>query len=332
MGRVRIHFRATYQPGVYISEKGDKMLVKLNTQKLPTTTTIGIFIAMLTVRCQTVDDHHVLLENQKWIHGSEDCSTNAHSLIQVVRYNVDTWILRQNKCVHYEAPFMFLFIGDNKALLVDTGATGDENNFPLYRIVNTILTDWQTLHKNTVQLIVAHTHGHRDHIEGDAQFRGKADIEVVGVDVESIKKYFSIQHWPEDNSSIELGGRLVEILPIPGHQRASISFYDHSSRLFLTGDTFYPGRLYVEDWAAFKQSIDKLLEFAEHHEISYILGNHIEMSSSPGIDYPTGSTFQPEEHRLPLTIYDLQSLKLALDQLGNSPTRAVHDSFIISPK
>ena len=77
MGRVRIHFRATYQPGVYISEKGDNMLVKLNTQKLPTTTTIGIFIAMLTIRCQTVDDHHVLLENQKWIHGSEDCSTNA---------------------------------------------------------------------------------------------------------------------------------------------------------------------------------------------------------------------------------------------------------------
>lgn len=308
------------------------MIVKLNTQKLPTIATIGIFIAILAIGCQTAGDHHVLLENQKWIHGSEDCSTNKDSLIQVVRYNEDTWILRQNKCVHYEAPFMFLFIGDKKALLVDTGATGDENNFPLYQTVNTILKDWQSFHKNTVQLIVAHTHGHRDHIEGDAQFRGKAGIEVVGEDVESIKKYFSIQHWPKDNASIDLGGRLVEILPIPGHQRESIAFYDQSSRLFLTGDTFYPGRLYVEDWAAFKQSIAKLLEFAEHHEISHILGNHIEMSSSPGIDYPSGSTFQPDELKLPLAIDDLRRLQRALDKLGDRPVREVHDKFIISPK
>lgn len=292
----------------------------------------SISLVILAISCNTYTGQHVRLESQNWIHGSKDCSSNTDSLIQVVRYNENTWILRQNKCVHYEAPFMFLFIGDKKALLVDTGATGDENNFPLYRTVNTILMEWQTLHKNTVQLIVTHTHGHRDHIGGDDQFRGKANTEVVGVDVEALMKFFSIQYWPKDNASIELGGRLVEILPIPGHQRASIAFYDQSSGLFLTGDTFYPGRLYVEDWAAFKQSIAKLVEFAEHHEISYILGNHIEMSSSPGVDYPTGSTFQPDEHKLPLAIEDLRTLQRTLDKLGDTPVHEVHDTFIISPK
>ncbi len=90
--------------------------------------------------------------------------------------------------------------------------------------------------------------------------------------------------------------------------------------------------LYVEDWVAFKQSIAKLVEFAEHHEVSYILGNHIEMSSSPGVDYPTGSTFQPDEHKLPLAIEDLRTLQRTLDELGDTPVREVHDTFIISPK
>lgn len=308
------------------------MNTTLKTLKRTALAASWIVVAILAMRCQPPGYHHILLENQNWIYGSKDCVTNTDSLIQVVRYNENTWIMRQNKCVHYEAPFMFLFIGDEKALLVDTGATGVENNFPLYRTVKTILTDWQTLHKNPVQLIIAHTHGHRDHIEGDEQFRSKANTEVVGVEVEDLKKFFSIRRWPADNASLELGRRLVEILPIPGHQQASIAFYDHSSRLFLTGDTFYPGRLYVEDWKAFKQSIAKLLEFAEHHEISYIVGNHIEMSSSPGVDYPTGSTFQPDELKLPLTIDDLRTLQRALGKLGDKPVREVHDRFIISPK
>lgn len=308
------------------------MNTALKARKQPIITTIGIYLVILAVGCQNHNDHHFLLENENWIHGSEDCSTNTDSLIQVVRYNEDTWILRQNKCVHYEAPFMFLFIGNKKALLVDTGATVGENSFPLYQTVNAIITDWQVRHKNTLQLIVVHTHGHHDHIAGDEQFIGKANTTVIGPDVEDLKKFFAIQHWSTDNGSVELGGRLVEILPIPGHQRASIAFYDQSSRLFLTGDTFYPGRLYVDDWTAFKHSIAKLLEFAEHHEISYILGNHIEMSASPGVDYPTGATFQPDEHKLPLAIEDLRTLHAALTKLGDTPVREVHDKFIISPK
>ena len=67
---------------------------------------------------------------------------------------------------------MFLFIGEDKALLIDTGATEEEDIFPLYKTVNKIINDWSE--KNgKVELIVAHTHKHGDHFAADGQFEGK---------------------------------------------------------------------------------------------------------------------------------------------------------------
>ena len=275
---------------------------------------------------------HALLEQQHWIHGSANCQTNQDSLIQVVRYNENTWILRQNKCIHYEAPFMFLFIGQAKAMLVDTGATEDEAKFPLYRTVRNILLQFETKSTGSLPLLVVHSHGHHDHWAGDGQFRGKSNVVVTGLTLEDVKDIYGIKHWPEDQGKIDLGNRVLDIIPTPGHDASSIAFYDRSTKLLLTGDTFYPGRLYVRDWEAFRKSIARLLEFTRQHEISYILGNHIEMSTTPGVDYPTGSTFHPHEQALPLTIPDLQSLNIALEKLGDKPRRAVHDKFIIEPK
>lgn len=53
--------------------------------------------------------------------------------IQVHAYTEDTLILRQNKSVHYEAPFLFLLFGNEGALLIDTGATSDPGHFPCGR-------------------------------------------------------------------------------------------------------------------------------------------------------------------------------------------------------
>jgi glyoxylase-like metal-dependent hydrolase (beta-lactamase superfamily II) len=123
----------------------------------------------------------------------------------------------------------------------------------------------------------------------------------------------------------------MKIIPIPGHQAASIAVYDPSTRFLLTGDTFYPGRLYVQDWDAFTKSIQRLAEFTDNNEISYILGNHIEMTQTAGVDYPINTLYQPEEHALPLTVAMLKELSDAVTRLGDVPTREIHDSFIIYP-
>ena len=275
-------------------------------------------------------DEAIDLTAQNWIHGSENCKENIDPPIQVVKYNSNTWVLRQNKCTNYEAPFMFLFIGEDKALLMDTGATEEEDIFPLYKTVNKIINDWSE--KNgKVELIVAHTHKHGDHFAADGQFEGKPNTTVIGLEVDDLKNFYDISNWPEEIVDFDLGNRLMKIIPIPGHQASSIAVYDKSTKILLTGDTFYPGRLYVKDWNTFKMSIERLVKFTDNNEISTILGNHIEMTQTPGVDYPMETIYQPKEHRLPLGIRQLQELSIALTKLGNQPTRGIYDSFIIYP-
>ncbi len=290
---------------------------------------VSCVLLFLLVSAYTKKEPHILLEEQRWIHGSENCKLQADPLIQTVRYDETTWIFRQNKCVHYEAPFMYLFIGKNKALLVDTGASESEAVFPLYDAVNRII---QGKNKKALPLIVAHTHSHSDHHAGDKQFAGKPNTMVVGLQVDEIKKFFGIVQWPEGAATLDLGGRILDIIPIPGHHKTSLAFYDRNSELLLTGDTFYPGRLYVDNWIAFKKSIARLYEFASQHEVAYILGNHIEMSLTPEVDYPTGTTNQPEEQRLPLTVEELGILNRSLKTTTDEPERMVFGKFIVSPK
>jgi glyoxylase-like metal-dependent hydrolase (beta-lactamase superfamily II) len=270
------------------------------------------------------------LNAQVWTSGAENCEENSDPAIQIVKYNRNTWILRQNKCTNYEAPFMFLFLGDEKALLMDTGASEEAETFPLYNTVNEIINDWSE--KNgAVELVVAHTHKHGDHHAADGQFEGKPNTTVIGLEADDLKEYFQISKWPQEIVEFDLGNRLMNIIPIPGHQASSIAVYDKSTNILLTGDTFYPGRLYIEDWLAFKQSIERLLEFTSNNDISYILGNHIEMTQTAGVDYPMGTIYQPDEHPLPLGVGELRELSNALTNLGTEPTREIHDSFIIYP-
>lgn len=272
------------------------------------------------------------LDTIKWICGSANCRDNTDPPIQVLRYNDSTFILRQNKCINYEAPFMFLFLGNEKALLMDTGATQDENQFPLYATVRGLIDEWEKKIHHRVEIVVAHTHAHGDHIAGDKQFKGKEHTTVLGLDVKDVSAYFKIDNWPSQNGRVDLGNRMIEIIPIPGHQQASIAVYDNASKILLSGDSFYPGRLYVRDWAAFKLSTQRLVDFVDHHPISYILGNHIEMTNIAGKDYPTGTTYQPAEHVLPMTVKDLLELNEALKAAGDVPKYDVHPGFIVAPK
>ncbi len=297
---------------------------------MKTKITILLSTFILIWSCKPSIEETVDLKVQNWIHGSENCEENIDPPIQIVKYNSNTYILRQNKCTNYEAPFMFLFFGKDKALLMDTGASEEDDIFPLYKKVNKIIDDWSE--KNgKVELIVAHTHKHGDHYAADGQFEGKPNTTVIGLEVEDVQKFFKISNWPEEIVNFDLGGRLMKIIPIPGHQASSIAVYDTSTKILLTGDTFYPGRLYVKDWNAFKMSIERLVKFTDNNEISTTLGNHIEMTQTAGVDYPMETIYQPKEHQLPLSVATLKELSSALAKLGDKPTKEVHDSFIIYP-
>lgn len=272
------------------------------------------------------------LDEIKWIHGSKNCDENTDPLIQVYKYNSSTWILRQNKCTNYEAPFMFLFAGSERALLVDTGASTSAEIFPLKQVVAELLKSWETESGIILEeLIVAHSHGHGDHRAADRQFEGNPNTTVIAKPVGAVKMFFSLNRWPEGESEYDLGERKLKIFPIPGHHEASIALYDSHTKILLTGDTFYPGRLYIKNWDAFRESINRINSFINVNEVSHFLGNHIEMKNQPKLDYPIRTTFQPNEHQLSLKVDDFRELFNSIQEMGNKPIRKAHKSFIIYP-
>ncbi|MFK4223520.1 MBL fold metallo-hydrolase [Streptomyces sp. NPDC019890] len=233
--------------------------------------------------------------------------------IQVHAYSEHTLILRQNKSVHYEAPFLFLLFGNERALLLDTGATPDLAYFPLRPTVDALIERWLLRNpRDEYGLVVAHTHGHSDHIAGDPQFADRPYTEIVGPSLAEVKAFFGFQKWPEDRAELDLGGRVLDLIPGPGHQDAAVVFHDRHTGLLLTGDSLYPGRLYVQDTPVFAATVDRLLAFCETTPVTHILGCHIEMTTTPDKDYPRGTTHQPDEPPLQLTTAHLRRLRDAL--------------------
>lgn len=273
-----------------------------------------------------------LVSQKKWLHGSSDCEQNQDPAIDVLKLNDSSYILRQNKCLHYEAPFIYLFMGQHTAFLQDTGATADSSKFPLYAKISELMAQWQSAQKiNQLELLVTHSHSHSDHIAGDQQFRDKPNVTLVEPKLGSVKSFFNFEPWPTANKTIDLGGRKLTIIPLPGHKEDALAVYDEQTKVMLTGDTFYPGRLYVKNDKAFKASIKRLHDFAQRHQISTFLGTHIEMTNKPGVDYPIGSTYQPNECDLILTIQDLVELEQALSIQSLPLKRQVLNKVIIYP-
>jgi glyoxylase-like metal-dependent hydrolase (beta-lactamase superfamily II) len=248
--------------------------------------------------------------------------------LQVHSYNANTFILRQPACTNYEKPFLYLLFGSRRALLLDTGAGG----LDVAANVDSLVRAWRALHGNrAIELVVAHSHAHGDHVAGDSLFRNVPGVTLVGRDTASVRTFFGIAHWPADTATFELGDRVLDVLPIPGHQPASIALYDRRTALLFTGDTFYPGRLYVRDTAAFATSVHRLAQFSQHHVISHILGTHIENTDVPGRDYVVGTVDQPKEHALALTVQQLRTLDSAMMSMRGRVTRTVFPDFTIWP-
>lgn len=261
-----------------------------------------------------------------WYAGGPTC--NGEPRLRVHAYSEDLYILRQPACTNYEKPFLYLLIGERRALLLDTGAGG----LNVAVTVDSLLNAWRSRHQGSpAELVVAHSHGHGDHVAGDSQFVNRTAVTLVGRDSASVRAFFGIQHWPDDIVPFDLGGRIIDVIPIPGHQPAGVAYYDRRSGVMLAGDTFYPGRLYVRDTAAFVRSISRLVQFTASHPVSTFLGTHIENTSDPGIDYPVGTVDQPREHVLQLSRRDLLVLDSALATMRGNLRRTILPDFTIWP-
>ncbi|HDS5592949.1 MBL fold metallo-hydrolase [Enterobacter hormaechei] len=277
----------------------------------------------------------------KWLTGGPECAKFKDDF-QVHKYNKNFYILRESGCVHTEKPFIYLLFGNEKAILFDTGA-GKDTDATTGRVpdvvgtVNGVINQWlKENSRSSIHLIVTHLHSHFDHIWGDYQFTQRTDTTFVKPgDVETLKAFFGIKSWPEETGQYDLGGRVLDIIPAPGHDATSIAVYDRNTAVLLTGDVLYPGRLYINEPNPdlMQASIQRLVDFTRTRPVAQILGTHIERRA-PYYDYPRGTHFAPDEFPLQMGRADLLELLEATklrtrESSGNTITQKAYRNFTL---
>ncbi len=271
---------------------------------------------------------------QPWIHGLP-----GEPLLQVQNVAPGTWILRQSKTTNFEAPFLYLLAGTERALLLDSGAEAKDTPLPPRSTVDGLLEQWSAAQQEASAqarthepwpLIVAHSHAHGDHHANDEQFRERPDTQVVELPPEAVAKFFAMKTWPTDAAQFDLGERTLDELAIPGHEPAHIAIYDRETESLLTGDSVYPGLLTVRDLAAYTASMARLQAFARAHPVQRVLGAHIEMAAQAGELYPIGSPAHPDEHELALPPETLGEIAYLLPELGVFIGDVVYEHYALT--
>ena len=185
----------------------------------------------------------------------------------------------------FEEVISYLILGDKRALLFDTGLGIGRISAVVARLTPLSVT-------------VINSHTHFDHVGGNAEFhdiwnrnlrytrrnmRGQTNVYSrdtlaperlcgplpPGVNAKSytIRPWLSTR-WLRDNERVDLGGRVIEVLFTPGHTPDSLSLFDRANGLLFTGDTFYPGPIYLfvpeTNFAAYSRSVTRLSALAPH--------------------------------------------------------------------
>jgi len=192
----------------------------------------------------------------------------------------------------FEETISYLIAGDKQALLFDTGmGIGD------LKKVTAQLTQ--------LPIIVLNSHTHNDHVGDNWQFqtiygmdtdftrknaqgsREDAQAELApghicgtlpkGFDPKSYAtRPWKITVFLHGGDRIDLGSRWLEVIATPGHTPDAISLLDRANGLLFTGDTYYPGPIWLyrpeTDLEAYGISIRRLAALTT--QIETILGQH----------------------------------------------------------
>ncbi len=186
----------------------------------------------------------------------------------------------------------YLIAGNARALFFDTGmGIGDLKAL--------------TLKLNKLPIVVLNSHTHDDHVGNNWQFdtvygmdteftrrnakgsKEDAQAEIApgeicgslpaGFDRAAYRtRPWRVSKWLHDGDRIDLGGRTIEVIATPGHTPDSISLFDRANGLLFTGDTYYPGTIWLyrpeTDLAAYGNSVRRIA--ALQPEVKLVLGAH----------------------------------------------------------
>jgi hydroxyacylglutathione hydrolase len=151
---------------------------------------------------------------------------------------------------------MYLVVGKEKALLIDTGNPGNISPEEIKAVTN-------------LPLLVVNTHAHPDHSGSNARFE---KVYIHEADLESGKRYSqgNVELIPiKDGYVFDLGGTKLEVIAVPGHTPGSICLLDAQNKLLFGGDTAN-----LETWAqisnvpleTYKKSMENLLKRKDQYD------------------------------------------------------------------
>ena len=146
----------------------------------------------------------------------------------------------------------FLLAGDEKALLIDSGMRIHNAKEIAHELVS-------------VPVELLNTHGDMDHVGSNDEF------ETFYMNPAEASKYYRTQKKtgtfiPVENGDIlDLGGRKLEIIHIPGHTPGSIAVLDIANRVLYGGDTVQDGVIFMfgiqREFHAYMHSLKKLEKY-----------------------------------------------------------------------
>ena len=142
---------------------------------------------------------------------------------QIIQMNQNTWRI-EDSGVRF-----FLLTGTEKALLIDSGMR---------------VTNAKEIAESLTDLPVSllNTHADRDHIAGNAEFESFYMHPAERLD-EGLRERLIPIH---DGDEMDLGGRPLRIIHLPGHTAGSVAVLDVGNRVLISGDPIQEhGRIFM---------------------------------------------------------------------------------------
>lgn len=198
-------------------------------------------------------------------------------------YQADRGVYAIAEPQQFQETISYLIVGTRSALLFDTGL----GMAPLRPVVERL---------TALPVRVLNSHTHYDHVGGNAEFRdvlardtpytrrnqaGFPHTEVAGeaaagsfcsappagLDTAAYRtRAWQASRRVGDGDTLDLGGRVLEVLAVPGHTPDATALLDRGNGLLFTGDTYYDAHVWLfvpeTDLDAYEQSIARLAALA----------------------------------------------------------------------
>jgi glyoxylase-like metal-dependent hydrolase (beta-lactamase superfamily II) len=195
---------------------------------------------------------------------------------EVSRIDPDTYAIHESH--YWQRNVMYVLKGENRAILFDTGSGTRDLAWLADKVTKKPMT-------------AVASHMHYDHIGSHGSFAQVAMIDLpetraamkddwysppVAKSLYGFADGFHVTEWWKPGDTIDIGGRRIDVVHVPGHSTDSIALVDRQRGYAFVGDMLYGGTLLANlpgsDVATYLDSTRRLLR--DFPEIKVVFGAH----------------------------------------------------------